>query len=222
MAAVALCVATAGAQINPVDGRNQLRNSRQDQPRTQQKVDDAIRKFTDEDTQTRLEGIEGLGQSASDPKAVQYLLQGASDPDISIRVKSIDVIGTAQVKEATPLLVQQLFMRDTTLATKQRVLAALGRIGDPRATRPILDFLARDVDPSVRGNAVFALGEIGDRAAIAPLDKLAKQTDDANLRSVALAAIRKIEQKPAPAVVPPALARDRGLGAPAEENSGTP
>jgi len=209
---VAGAVTTASAQgVNPLDGRGSLRD-RYEKPRQQQKLDDAIRKFGDEDVPTRLEGIEGLGQSAEDPKAIQYLMQGASDPEACVQAKSIDVLGDNKVKEATPLLVQQLFMRDTSLAAKQRILAALGKIGDPRATKPILDFLARDIDPTVRGSAIYALGDIGDKTAIPPLEKLAKNTTDDTLRGLAQSAIRKIEEKPGPSVVPPSLTKERGVG----------
>jgi HEAT repeat protein len=211
--------ATVWAQSSPLDGRGRLRD-RYDKPRQQQKLDDAIRKFNEEDTQSRLEGVEGLGDNATDAKAVEYLLRGAADGNLSVRVKAIDVIGDGAVKSAVPLLVQQLFMRDTTLATKQHILAALGKIGDPSATQPILDFLARDVDPSVRGSAVYALGDIGDRAALPTLQRLATQSADENFRGLTLAAIRKIEQKPAPTVIPPALVQDRR--APPPEEGATP
>jgi HEAT repeat protein len=220
LAAIPLLASLAAAQLSPADdGRTRLRD-RYEKPRQQQKLDDAIRKFGDEDVPTRLEGIEGLGQSADDPKAIQYLMQGASDPEACVQAKSIDVIGDNKVKEATPLLVQQLFMRDTSLPTKQRILAALGKIGDPRATKPILDFLARDIDPTVRGNAIYALGDIGDKTAIPPLEKLAKNTTDDTLRGLAQSAIRKIQEKPGPAVVPPSLTKDRGAGAGEDEERG--
>lgn len=215
---VAGAATTARAQVNPLDGRGSLRD-RYEKPRQQQKLDEAIRKFNEEDTQTRLEGVEGLGENVEDAKAVEYLLRGAADANPSVRIKSIDTIGDGRVKAAVPLLVQQLFMRDTTLATKQHILAALGKIGDPHATQPILDFLARDVDPSVRGSAVYALGDIGDRAALPTLERLAKQTTDENFRGLTQAAIRKIEQKPAPAVVPPALVRDRPPAKEGEEEA---
>jgi HEAT repeat protein len=217
LVAIGLCAAIAAAQPSPADdGRTRLRD-RYEKPRQQQKLDDSIRKFTDEDVPTRLEGVEGLGQATDDPKAVQYLMQGASDPELAVRAKSIDVIGDAKVKEATTLLVQELFMRDTTLQTKQRILAALGKIGDPRTTKPIIDFLARDLDPTVRGNAIYALGEIGDPTAIPPLEKLANTSSDGDLRALAQSAVRKIQDKPTPTVVPPALSKDRGAGGPPEE-----
>jgi HEAT repeat protein len=204
---VATCAAAAWAQ-SPIGSGRSLRD-RYDKPRQQQKLDEAIRKFGEEDTQTRLEGVEGFGENAEDPKAVEYLLRAAADADLSVRVKAIDVIGDAKVKPAVTLLVQQLFMRDTTLATKQHILGALGKIGDTHATQPILDFLARDIDPSLRGGAVYALGDIGDRAALPTLERLAKQTTDENFRGLTQAAIRKIEEKPPPSVVPPALVQEK-------------
>ena len=208
LALVALWASSAAAQLgsdsNPLDGRGRLRD-RYEKPRQQQKLEDAIKKFNDDDLQTRLEGVDGLGDNAEDPKAIEYLLRGAADGELSVRVKSIDVIGMARVKAAVPLLVQELFMRDTSLATKQHILAALGRIGDSHATKPILDFLARDVDPSIRASAVYALGDLGDRTALPTLEKIAKDSSDQNFRGLAQSAIRKIEEKPAPSVVPPAL-----------------
>jgi HEAT repeat protein len=220
----AMPTATARAQPSAInDNRSGSLRDRYEKPRQQQKLDDSIRKFGEEDVQTRLEGVEGLGENAEDAKAVEYLLRGAADADLSVRVKAIDVVGNARLKPAVPLLVQQLFMRDTTLATKQHILAALGKIGDPSATKPILDFLARDIEPSVRGSAVYALGDIGDRAALPSLQKLAKDSTDENFRGLTQSAIRKIEQKPARAVVPPALADRRAPPKPdSDETEGTP
>ena len=176
-------------------------------PQQTQKLDENVRKLKSDDPDTRLEGIRGLGE-VNDPKAIEYLVAAASDPDMRIRVKAIDTLGQIRAKEATPLLVQQLFMRDIDLGTKRRILACLGKIGDPRATEPIVDFLARDIDPAVRGNAIFALGDIGDRAALPALENLARDGHDEVLRRVAEEAIRKIRDRPSPPIVPPALAVD--------------
>jgi HEAT repeat protein len=219
VALVALLLAPllARAQL-PIDqdtARGRLRD-RVRSPQTSQKLDENIRKLESDDAEKRIEGIRGLGE-LNDPKGFEYLAAAVNDPDPRIRIKAIDTLGHMRAKDAVPLLVQRLFMRDTDAGTTQRILAALGKIGDARATGPIVDFLSRDVDAAIRGNAIFALGDIGDAAALPPLEAVAaKSGEDDVLRGLALEAIRKIRERPAPAVVPPALAVDRrGPGGPA-------
>jgi HEAT repeat protein len=213
-AAAALLLAPAVSRAQPSDlqePRQRLRD-RYKTPQQNQRLDENVRKWKSEDPDERLEAVTGFG-AVQDPKAIEYLLTAANDPDTRIRVKAIDVLGQVQAKEAVPLLVQRLFMRDTDLGTKQRCLAALGKIGDPRATKPILDFLSRDVETPVRGNAIYALGDIGDPAAVPALEQLAQHDADPTLRGLATEAIRRIKEKPAPPVVPPALVdRRRGEG----------
>src|SRR5262249_55438708 len=83
-------------------------------PQDTQKLSDAVRKLKSDDPDDRIEGVSMLA-NVNDPKAVEYLVAAASDPDMRIRVKAIDVIGQVKAKEATPLLIQELFMRDTDL-----------------------------------------------------------------------------------------------------------
>ena len=220
--ALALASTVAPAQAQPVpleqQGRQRLRD-RYSKPQASAKLEESLRKLKSDDPDARLEGIRGLGELEGEKKAVDALIAVVNDPDMRIRIKTIDTLGNMHAKEATPLLVQQLFLRDTELATKQHILAALGKIGDIRATAPLLDFVARDIDPAVRGNAVFALGDIGDRQAVGPLEALARDGRDDNLRRLAQEAVRKIRERPAPDVVPPALAVDRRRPA---ENPQTP
>jgi HEAT repeat protein len=194
-----------GSGASPDAGRGRLRDRAQ--PAAKAKLDEAVTKFQDEDLPTKLEGIQMLGTVEDRSKALGYLLQAANDPNAAIRLKAIDVLGAMEAKEAIPQLVQQLFMRDTDKATKQHVLVALGKIGDPKATKPILDFLARPGDDGMDGNAIYALGEIGDKSALPALERIAKG-DDAALRPIAQNAVSRIKQKPEPDVVPPALAAD--------------
>jgi len=200
------------------DGPRAHLRDRYRKPESSQKLSDSMRKLKSEDVEERLEAIRTLGQ-IDDPKATEALVGVASDLDMRVRIKAIDTLGLVKAKDATPLLVQQLFMRDTDLGTKQRILASLGKIGDKRATGPIMDFLSRNIDPAVRGNAIFALGDIGDPVALPSLEALAKDGEDPLLRSLAAEAARKIRARPAPAVVPPALAVDRRGpgGAPASQ-----
>lgn len=201
-----------GLNLNPADNnRGQLREraSPAAKPQNKAKLDEALRNFNAEDQQSRLTGVGQLGTVEDEPKAMGYLLQAANDPDSAVRLKAIDVLGQMRAKDAVSPLVQQLFMRGTDEVTKQHILVALGRIGDSRATKPILDFLARDGDRRVRGNAIFALGDIGDETALGPLGRIAEETDDATLRSVAQAAMRKIRDRPAEEVVPTAMMQER-------------
>src|SRR5262249_35936132 len=186
--AVVALPAYAPAQT-PLDGngpRPRLRDTAKGAQSTQ-KLDDSVRKLQSDDLPTRLEGVRALGE-VTDPKATDYLIAAASDPEMAVRVKAIDTLGQVKAKEATPLLIQQLIMRDTDAATKRRILASLGKIGDTRATAPILDLLARG-DSEIRGNAIFALGDIGDRTAIPALEKLANNEPDRNLKALAQEAI---------------------------------
>jgi HEAT repeat protein len=213
---LALLPSLAAAQV-PADQdqpRSRIRDRYKASPQGAQKLDEALRKLKSDDPETRLEGIRGLGE-VNDAKAIENLVAAASDPDMRIRIKSIDVLGNIKANDAAPFLIQQLFMRDTDNGMKQRLLAALGKIGDKRATSPIVDVLSRNVDPATRGNAVFALGDIRDPAAISALEVLAKEGQDEPLRGLAQAAIKKIRERPQPSLVLPALAVDRrGQGGP--------
>lgn len=213
-AAACLVPVAVRAQPSPLEQPRQRIRDRYKTGGQGQRLDENVRKWNSDDPDERLEAVRGFGE-VQDPKAVEYLLAAANDPDMRIRVKAIDVLGQVQAKEATPLLVQRLFMRDTDLGTKQRILASLGKIGDHRATKPILDFLSRDVDSAVRANAIYALGDIGDRDALPALEQVAEKDADPTLRAVATEAIRRIKEKPEPPVVPPALVdRRRGEQAP--------
>ena len=212
-AAVALVVpaAPAHAQLGGAQDSSRQRLRDRARPAARAKLDEAVHKFEAEDLPTKLEGIAALGTVDDRDKAIGYLLQASNDPNPSVRLKAIDTLGSMRATEAIAPLVQQLFMRDTDVATKQHVLVALGKIGDPAATQPILDFLARPGDPSIQGNAIHALGEIGDPTAVGMLEHVADAGDPA-LRPLAKASIRKIREKPAPEIVPPALAADRRQG----------
>ena len=204
----------AAAQVPLQQEQSTRLRDRYRTPQNSAKLDDSVRKLRSDDTEDRLEGIRGLGE-VNDAKATEYLIGAASDPDPRVRIKAIDTLGHIKAKDATTLLVQQLFMRDTDLGTKRHILASLGKIGDPHATAPIRDFLARDVEHAARGNAIFALGEIGDPAALPTLEAIARDSSDEILRGLAQGAVRKIRERPAPPVAVPALAGERRLEGPA-------
>lgn len=171
-------------------------------------LNDVARKLRSDSPEDRLEATRMLATS-DDPKSVEYLLSAATDADIRVRIKAIDELGNRRATDATPLFVQQLFLRETEPVVQQRVLAALGKIADPRSTQPICDFLSRDLDMTTRGTAIFALGEIGDETALSVLSKLAGDGSDPITSRLADEAARKITRREPPTIEIRALAEDR-------------
>lgn len=154
-------------------------------------IEDYVRRFNSKDADKRLEGIKSLSES-KDERALEYLLQGLGDPDLRIKAKAIDALGNIRAAEATPVLIQHLFLRETAPLVKRRLLASLGKIGDSRAAGPIVEFLQRDLDPATRGTAIYALGEIGSEEALQPLSAIERSDPHPAIRRLAGEAINKV------------------------------
>jgi HEAT repeat protein len=154
-------------------------------------LDDFVRKLASQDPVERIQGVRGLGES-NDGAAIEYLVQALGDQDVRVKAKAVEMLGRMRASEATPVLVQHLFLVTTEEKLKQRILAALGEIGDPSAAPAILDLLERDLDQATRGTAIFALGEIGASEATEPLRKIARTETDPTLRRLANEAVAKV------------------------------
>src|SRR6266404_3736268 len=159
-------------------------------------IDDFVKKLASDEPETRLQAVRSLGES-KDAKATDYLLQAVGDPDIRVKAKAIDMLGHMRATEATPVLIQYLFLRTTDPQMKTLILAALGKIGDARAARPIVEFLQRDLDNSTRGTAIFALGEIGSSEAEEALKQVLQNEQDGTLRRLANESLAKVHQRQA-------------------------
>jgi HEAT repeat protein len=155
-------------------------------------IDDFVKQLSSDDPAKRLEGVKSLGTSKDD-KAVEYLIQAVGDTDVRVQAKAIEMLGDMRANEATPVLVQYLFLRTTNSDMKQLILASLGKIGDTGAAQPLIEFLQRDLDRATRGTAIFALGEIGAPESIEPLAKIARTDTDPTLRRLANEAKSKVE-----------------------------
>ena len=154
-------------------------------------VEEWARKMNSDDPLERLEGVRSLSES-TDPAAVPYLVQALGDGDMRVKAKAIDACGSARAADATPVLVQMLFLRGTSPEVEQRILAALGKIGDQRAAPPIVEFLGRDLDHATRGTAIFALGDIADPSTLEFLDKLAGEEAHPTLKRLSREAAAKV------------------------------
>ena len=173
---------------------SQLGGSRGQKGRTEPNVEELAKDLRDEDADKRLEAVKTLGTS-SDKGAVEYLIQATADPDARVKIKAIETLGTMRASDATLVLVQTLYLHDSEPWLRQRVLVALGKIGDSRAVRPIGEYLSRENDSATLGNAIFALGEIGDTQAVSDLERMSQRTSDQRLAQLARDAIGKIKQK---------------------------
>ena len=159
-------------------------------------IADYSKRLQSEDADTRLEAVKSLGAS-KDKEAVEHLIRALGDPDVRVQAKAIDMLGQMRANEATPVLIQYLFLRTTEPQMKQRILASLGKIGDPRAAQPIVEFLHRDLDPATRGTAIYALGDIGSSEAVQPLSEISVTATDPTARRLASEALGKVQAQQA-------------------------
>jgi len=202
---LAAASATAQSPISPYhagqpDGRNPYARSRDGRS-----VEEYAKLLESPDPKLRLNAVEDLGQS-EDSRAVNYLLKAINDPDLRVQARAIDYLGARRAADATPLLAQKLFLAGAPRALRQRVLTALGKIGDPSASRPILDFIAQEPNPDVRGTGIYTLGEIGDVTIRDELRKLGESETDPRLKRLVDEALVKIATLTRPATqdfVPP-------------------
>jgi HEAT repeat protein len=203
--ALVLPVPIVAAQVNPYRVQQRYKEAQKGKS-----ITEWTKKLNDPDPAERLEAVKSLGESGQ-PEAIEYLVQATGDPDDGVKIKALDYLGKLRATDATQVLVQKLFLRDTPPQVKQRILVALGRMGDAKAAPPISEFLSRDNDPAMCGTAVFSLGEIGDAATIPKLEALRERTNDQHLEQLAGEAVQKIKLRLAPAsvaVTVPALVDD--------------
>ncbi len=187
--ALLLGIPCAQAQISS----KQVRDRYQRETKGGTKLEDFVKKLDSSDPEVRLAGVKSLGES-KDHKAIPYLIQALGDSDMRVKAKAIDLLGSLRADDATPVLVQYLFLRTTEPPLMQRILAALGKIGDPRAAQPIIELLHRDLDPDTRGTAIFALGDIGAPEALDSLTKIAASDGNTTMRRLASEAAAKVRQ----------------------------
>jgi HEAT repeat protein len=150
-----------------------------------------VRRLADDDPERRLEAVKSLGDS-NDPKAIDYLVQAVGDGDPRIEAKAVDYLGKLHAADATPFLIQKLFTVGTKQKLRHRILMTLGKIGDPRASRPILQYVMQDPNLDTRGAGIYAIGEIGDQSIRDDLKRFSEIEEDARLKQLAQDALIKI------------------------------
>jgi len=187
LALISCAAVPAIAQINS----DQMRQ-RYDKSTKGGSIDDFVKKLNSNDADARLEAVKSLGAS-KDAKAIAYLIAALGDPDMRVQAKTVDILGELRATDASPVLIQYLFLRSSDYKLKQRILASLGKIGDQRSARPIVEFLHRDLDPETRGTAIFALGEIGSPDALEALGHISVEDENPSVRRLAGEAASKVQ-----------------------------
>jgi hypothetical protein len=160
-----------------------------------------VKRLRSDRPETRLEAVKSLGDS-KDPKAIDPIIGATEDADLRVKVKAIEYLGTLRATEATPILAQQLFLRDVHPAVKQKILIALGKIGDQRGAEPIMDFLRRNLDIPTKGTALFALRAVGNDHVLTFLDDYARSEPSPPLRQLAQQAAIDIRHRLSPEFSP--------------------
>jgi HEAT repeat protein len=210
----------AAAQVG-LPGSNPQRSTRQTNPGASD-IDESTKNLRDEDPAVRLEAVKSLAAS-QDKKAVEHLIEATADLDPRVKIKAIDALGTLRAADATPVLVQVLYMRESEPWLQQRALVSLGKIGDTRSAKSIADFLSRDSDAATRGTAIYALGEIGDPNSVPDLKRIGDGSSDETIQRLVRDAIAKIEQRQInPEVVVKALRDSEEDARPAAASGGSP
>ncbi len=155
------------------------------------------RRLNDPDANIRLDAVKSFGDS-NDPKAIDYLIGAVGDPDPRIEAKAVDYLGKLHAADSTPFLVQKLFTVGTKDKLRHRILMTLGKIGDPRASRPILQFVEQSRDADTRGAGIYAIGEIGDMSIHQDLSAFTEGEGDPRLKRLASDALMKIATRQPP------------------------
>jgi hypothetical protein len=145
----------------------------------------------DADPNVRVTELERL-RFLQDPEVNQILTNSMSDPDVRVKIKSIDLLGARESNDAVTPMSTMLFLRSTEPIVKLHLVAALGRIGDAQGTLPVMQYLGEDQDERGRGTAVFALGEIGSDKATPLLNAVVAQDQSPMVRRLAKEALQKI------------------------------
>lgn len=126
--------------------------------------------------------------SVGDQAAVAPLLGALQDPDVNVRHAAASSLGQIGAGEAVPQLIASLRSEPWL---QYPAIHALGEIGDPRATAPLLELLP---DEMLRGPLLEALGRLAGRDALPGLLPYLNDPDPA-LRNLAIRAVVAIEQR---------------------------
>jgi len=157
-------------------------------------VEEWKRRLSDPDVRTRLDAVDSLGSKGGDD-AIRPLIEATADADYRVRIRAIDFLGMLRAYEATPVLMQLLFLSDVGHDEKLRALTSLGRIGDPTTTDRLVNYARTIPDQALACRAVFALGEIATPASKEKIASLHGSHPGTDMDRLVDDALVKIDQR---------------------------
>ena len=153
--------------------------------------------------------LDAIGESGVDPEALAIVVAWLRGPAVDRALTRL--LGDSQARPAAiealiatgshvvEVLIHELGAED--LEVRQAAVVALGRIGDPRATLPLLEKLT---DEELVVRIAEALGRLRDGRAFEPLLELIRH-DDVSARRAAVAALRALADSRTPERIVPLL-----------------
>lgn len=126
-----------------------------------------------------LTGLSWLGIVTEDVE--KHVVSCLRDSHWEVQFEAVDTCGELGLQSAVPILITRL---DPNISSvRNKIIPALGKIGDPRAVKPLVELLdtviSRDPPQPVITIAADALGKIGDPQGIQPLIITLKKIIDA-------------------------------------------
>lgn len=158
-----------------------------------------VRWLGDDDPARRLQAVKSLGDS-NDPAAIDYLVEAVGDDDPRVQAMAVDYLGRLHAADSTQFLIQKLFTVGTRDELRHLIVMTLGKIGDPRASRPILQYVQAERDEDIRACGIYAIGEIADVSMRDDLKRFIEVEDDPRLKRIASDALKKIATRQPPPV----------------------
>jgi HEAT repeat protein len=142
--------------------------------------------LSSEDAHSRSQAALTLGKAA-DPVALPALIHTLlHDPNLSVHEDAAWAVARYGGPAVEPLLPQ---LTDTDPTIRLRTAHALGKIGHPDATDPLINALTLpDPEPLVRQKIILALAQLGERHAIIQIIHMLDD-EDADVRAAAMDAL---------------------------------
>ncbi|MGY1805080.1 HEAT repeat domain-containing protein [Blastococcus sp. SYSU D00922] len=136
-------------------------------------------------------GVVGMALLDLGATALPVLRDALTGEHAAARGLVAELLGVHGDLEAAPLLEELLRDAGTPPAVRVAAAGALGRIGSPRSTEPLVRALTTDDDPVLQRTSAEALGRIGDPVAAVPL-LAGMAASDVSVRSACADALARL------------------------------